>query len=322
MTVTKYFTAIILVFSAMCAKAQTSRENLEELVTKAAEQSNRPAYSPLVKDAAELSLLLSADSLAIAEKNVAAQAAITENLGYYYYTQAPDKSIRYAEKAYTLFITTGNNTRAAQCLHNIAFAYDEQKHNIPEAAKYAKLAIQARTALNDTLSMANMYKYLGYLQGKMHDFPVAEKNIKEAIRLFTLKKYMAGAAVSYHNLALVYEEEHKPDSCIANILFAKKIWIAENNDTNRLFDANNILLRVYTAENRLTEAEQAFHDNESMMNGTAMQNMTRSAYELLDYYKISQAFFSKKNDDKMVKEYVAKYATLKESMEKEGRHVD
>ncbi len=316
------FKSILLLIFCSCKLAAQTADSLTDLVNKASEQTKNRYYTPIVKGPNELNLLLAADSLARVNNNVAAQATINEELGYYYYMADPDKCIEYNIKTYAFYNELNNKKRAVQCFQNIAFAYDEQKHNFPEAAKYTSLAIQAQTDLKDTLSMANMYKYLGLLQGKMHEFVAAKKNEAEAIRLFTLKKFMLGAAVCYRDLAIVYEEEHNPDSIIINILKAKKIWMAENKDAPRLFDANNILIRAYTSQNKLHDAATVFHKNESMMNSRPMQDTRRVYSEVLDYYKTCQTFFSKKNDDKTAKEYLSKYNAYKETLKQQGYNVD
>ena len=321
MKTAKLIAVFLFLFGTLNAIAQTADENLKDFLAKASAQTKGPACIPMVTDPAQLPMLFSADSLAKANNDITGQAAINEQLGQYYFKRDADKSIGYLKKAYTFYIKVDNKKRAALCLQNTSFAFEEQKNDIPEAIKCTKLAIQYQIELKDTLSQANMYKYMGFLEGKTHNFPSAKKNESIAIELFTRKKFMRGVAVCYRDLATVYEEEHKPDSCIANIILAENIWNGYH-DTVRLFDANNILLRVYISSNKLTDAEIAFQKNESMINSDAMQYMPRTYSELLDYYKICQTYFDKKKDDKMVKKYLAKYNNLKDNLKRDGYHLD
>ena len=321
MKAVKLTAAFLLLFGRLNGIAQNADENLKDFLTKASEQTKGPDCIHMVTEPAQLPMLFSADSLAKANNDITGQAAINEQLGQYYFKRHADKSIEYSKKAHTFYVEVNNKKRSALCLQNISFALDEQKHDIPEAIQYAKLAVQAQTELKDTLSQANMYKYIGFLEGKVHNFTDAKKNESIAIELFTRKKFMRGVAVCYRDLATAYEEESNLDSCITNIMLAKNIWDGYH-DTARLFDANNILLRVYISLNKLKDAEIVFQKNESMINSDAIQDMRRAYSELLDYYKISQTYFEKKKDDKMVKEYVTKYNELKDNLKQRGYHID
>ncbi len=317
----KTFSFLCLAIVAIQATAQTRQETVNNLLTSAKEQTIRPSGALLVGNDEGLQLLFSADSIVKTQNDTLGQAAIADQIGLYYYGKDADKSIKYYLEAYPLYMAVNNKKRVVQCLSNIAFAYDEQKHNYPDAIKYTKMSIDIRRAIMDTLGTGNMCKYLGYLQGKTHDYEEAKKNVAEAIRLFSLKNYTPGIAVCYRDLATVYEESGNADSCIINILQAQNIW-AGTHDTLRIFDANNILIRVYTAGNRLQEAENIFHKNEAMMNARSLRNMRRAYMEILDYYKICQAYFSKKKDDKMTAVYLAKYNEYKTEAQQKGFHLE
>ncbi len=318
----KIYVVLLLLTGSLRVSAQTD-DTPASIVTKASEQSKKPYYMGLTARKDPLPLYTAADSLARATGNIPARAVINEGMGFCYYLKDADKCIKYYLAAYDLFNEAGIKMRSAQCLHNIAFAYEEQKSNTPEALKYTKLAIQARTELKDTLSMANMLKYAGYLEGKLHDFTIAKKDVAEAVRMYTLKKSMAGAAVSYHDLALIYDEEHKPDSCIASIVHAKNIWMSDTkSDTSRIFNANNIMLRVYTSQNNLHDAEAVFGENNAMVNSDAMQDTRRAYMDILDFYKNSAAYFGKKSDPKTAEEYNAKYNAYKNELQQHGYHLE
>ena len=314
----------LLLLLTVCSHAEAQTDNTPaSIVAKATEQSKKPYFRGLTDSKDPVPLYTAADSLARATGNIPARAVINEGISLCYYLKDADKCVKYYLTAYDLFNEAGLKMRAAQCLHNIAFAYEEQKSNTAAALKYTLRAIQARTELKDTLNVANMLKYAGYLEGKMHDFRTAKAHVAEAIRLYTLKKTMSGAAVSYHDLALIYDQEHNPDSCLASILTAKNIWISQTpKDTSRIFNANNIMLRVYTSQNTLKDAAAAFNENKALVSTDAMQDTRRVFMDILDYYKNSSAYFDKKSDPKEAKEYLAKYNDYKADLQQHGFHLE
>jgi len=260
-------------------------------------------------------ILLVADSIAKSTNDMAGRAAVNDQLGAYYYTRNADKSIAYFQKARKCYLVVDNKKRAALCLHNIAFAYQEQKKNIPEALKYTQLAIKEQTALKDTLSQANMYKFLGMLQGKMHHYPEAKKSIGRSIMLFSLKSYSRGIAVAMRDLAMVYSDEHKMDSCIMNLLKAKEIWKGYT-DTLRIFNLNNSLLDAYLLSNNPAKARDMILENREIL--TQKQVYFK---DKLDFYQSANKFFNKNKENNMADAFARDYKILSDSLVREGINV-
>ena len=82
------------------------------------------------------------------------------------------------------------------------------------------------------------------------------------------------------------------------------------------------MLRVYTSENRLHDAEAVFSENNTLVNSDAMQETRRSYMDMLDFYKNAEAYFGKRNEPKRAKEYQAKYNAYKEDLEQRGYHLE
>ena len=110
--------------------------------------------------------------------------------------------------------------------------------------------------------------------------------------------------------------------CI-HIVHAKNIWMSDTkSDTSRIFNANNIMLRVYTSQNNLHDAEAVFGENNAMVNSDAMQDTRRAYMDILDFYKNSAAYFGKKSDPKTAEEYNAKYNAYKNELQQHGYHLE
>jgi len=123
-------------------------------------------------------------------------------------------------------------------------------------------------------------------------------------------------AVSYHDLAEVYKEEEKYDSCIYWYLKAKDTWQQVKGNPSRIYLWNSNLMEVYTKTNKLNEAEALYKENDTV-NATAFYYTDQ-----LSFYKASQAFFEKKKDKKMANEYMTRYDTMKDKLRKEGKIVE
>ncbi|HKR04321.1 MAG TPA: hypothetical protein VJY62_06745 [Bacteroidia bacterium] len=263
-------------------------------------------------DSAILNRLLMADSIAVKIKNEPKHASALTKLAQFYYDKYPDKSIEYNNAAADLFSKLGDTRWAGFSTQNIAFAYYEKKDNPSKAEEYMKKALVYWEQMNDTLGEANNIKYLGMLQGKLHKFDEAKGSIWKAINKFESRNYKFGTAVSYFDLASVYEDENKKDSAIYYLKKAKEFWETVS-DTFRLFGINNFCFRLYLADKKLREAYNSYTANNTMIKCEAVYWLDK-----LNFYNYSQNYFSKKGEKKREENYRILYTALKDSLTKSG----
>ncbi len=307
-----YKTTLLLLFCLVSfgAMAQSTAEQLKKYTADANKAEDDEEYMAIMK---------SADSFAKKMNDVEGQATVARSVGNHYYNTDADECIKYLQKAFRLYSTAGNKKEATYCLQNIALAYEDKKKDYAEAMKYVRRAINARIELKDTMEMANMYKYQGYVFGKMHNFPEGKKSAAKAVQLYTIKNYQPGLAVTYRDLAIVYEEEREYDSSIALMLKAKAIWSTGENKTtyqSRIYGNNSDLVRIYTKDGKMEDAETLVHENEAI-NATDFQHT-----EVLAFYKEGRDFYSKNKDKDNSKIYKEKYADLRQTMKDKGANVD
>ena len=305
---------IALVFMLFCpslsAIAQVNEAQLKTYLAAADKAETEDDY---------VSAMTSADSFARKANDVAAQAKINQSMGSHYFNIDADESIKYSQKAFRLFTTAGNKKDAALCLQNLAFVYVEKKKDYPEAMKYLKRTVNARMELQDTLSAANMLKYQAMVYGKMHDYKAGKASAAKAIHFFTIKNFTEGVAVSYLDLALVFEEERQYDSAIAYVLKAKEIWTAETRKAkyqNRIYGNNAALIRMYDKADNSTEAEAMIHENEAI-DASKLYDV-----ELMSFYKEARDFYARNKDKENAKIYREKYAVLLQKQKDEGKNIE
>jgi tetratricopeptide (TPR) repeat protein len=295
----------------LTANAQPPELLIKNMIGLANQESNDTAYLKIIK---------SADSLAQAIANPTIQARVNQAAAGHFYATDADKSIEYQQKAHQLYLTAGNKSEATVCLQNIAFTYEEQKKNYDEALQYAQKAIAVRIELKDTMEQANMYKYIAFLHGKMHNFEAAKQNGAMAVTLYTTQHYLPGLAVTYRNLALVYEEEKKYDSSVRLLQQAITIWQGnpenEHISGTRLYGCRNELIRIYTSMGKMKLAESEIQENMAV-------DASRFHYiQQLGFLKEARDFYTKKKDKSNAKFYTDRYATMANSLRAEGKHID
>ncbi|MCF8448323.1 MAG: tetratricopeptide repeat protein [Taibaiella sp.] len=301
----------LLCTGAFSAIAQTGSAEIKNMIGQANQMADEDEYRQMMK---------SADSFARKVNNVEGQARVNQALAGHFYEKDADESIKYQQKAYRLLVTAGYKDEAASSLLNIATAYEEYKKDYDEALKFSKRALNAYVELKDTLGQANVHKYIGVLHGKMRNFDDAKKSVAKAVQYYTIKDNPPGLAVSYHNLALVYEEEREYDSSIALLLRAKDIWSKRpdnpNNAASRIYGCNNQLIRIYTKAKKMSEAEAMVKENEPV-DGTKFHYTGQ-----FNFYKEARDFYTKNKDKENANIYKDKYNEMREGLKAEGKKVD
>jgi len=309
----KIFAAIFLLatFPTYMTYAQSpATDEVKRLITDAGKAGTEEEYLILMKRA---------DSTARRADDLGLQAKVNQDLGNHYFATDADECIKYLQKAHSQFTSAGNKKAATICLHNIAFAYEDQKKDYENAMKFTKRAITAQTELKDTLQMANMYKYQCMLYGKLHNFKEGKKSADKAKQLYNAKNFRPGLAVTYRDLAILYEEEGQIDSSVAFMKMALDIWNSpelKSDNGSRIYGINSDLIRIYAKAKHPEDAEFMIYQNEQA-DASKLYDV-----EQLKFYKEAKDFLAKNKDKEKAKLYREKYNEQREKMKAEGKHVN
>ena len=166
------------------------------------------------------------------------------NLGYSLYNSHPEQCIDLIQRAAEVYYAQNNKTQAAFCYQNAAFAYNEQLQHSDSAIYFIEKAIPIWEETHDTLNLANILKYLGWLKAEQHQFEVGKVHIKQAINLFEAAKFPSGRAVAWFDMAKLFELQGKPDSSI-HYYHKNKAFFLAKQDTLRIYLANTAIIRNY-----------------------------------------------------------------------------
>ena len=132
----------------------------------------------------------------------------------------------------------------ARCLQSLGFTYEEDLKDFFKAFYYISSAIEKYKIIKDTLSEANLDKYIGIIYSNLGASKIGIIKVNDAIKLFKEKKYPEGEYVSFFDLGIIYYNTQNIDSSINYLNMAKKFW-TEKNTPVRVFAINNYLIRCY-----------------------------------------------------------------------------
>lgn len=162
------------------------------------------------------------------------------------YQESPKSSIDIFKELALRFKAGNNVPKAAITNLNVANIYDEHFLDFTSAHHYASLSLDNWKAVKDDMQIANLKKYLGYLNGKLGNYETGKEEIMEAIRLYNKMAYDQGVAVSNFNLARVYYEEKNYEGAIKPFKDGLKYW-TENENAGRIFTMNTFGMQLYRA---------------------------------------------------------------------------
>lgn len=217
----------------------------------------------IVSDLSAFPELQALDSARIAAEDTGSTyrlAEICEQIGTALYQLDPRQGIRYFKAAAYYYQQQGNLDKAALCLQNIAFSYEEKLGEPEKALPFAEAAVTKWRAAGEPLQEANMLKYLGLLQGQTGQFEAAKRNLFSAVSLFHQNNHESGVAVSHFNLAHLYLEASQFDSCAYYLQQARSFWIKQQSPL-RLFLINNAALQMHLEQENREAAKAPYREN-------------------------------------------------------------
>ena len=234
------------------------------------------------------------------------------NLGSSFYERNPEKCIILLDRAAILYENVGNKKQQALSYQNIAFTYFEKLDKIDSAIYFIDEAIPIWIEIQDSINLANILKYLGMLQGKKGDFSKGIESIRQAIALFNKGNFKPGIAVSYFDLASLYESANQLDS--SNFYFNKnKEYFESVKDTGRIFRVNNKLFENYIKSGNLTSASEVYDRN------LKLEKSNRVYWQqLIDYYRLTMKYFKLLDNVEMYNLIAEKYSQLNDSLTNQG----
>ncbi len=235
--------------------------------------------------------------------------------GEYYSKGEAEAAITNFMKAYELYQRGLNSKDMAICLHSIAFAYDELLHNDQQALQYVEKSIVVHRNDNDTLEMANMYKYMGMLKARMGNYATAKEDIRAAVSYFSLKNYEPGIAVSMYDMALVYINEKKADSALFYLEKAKMYWV-ERKNPGRIFGINNTFIELTHSINDTGKGSTLINENRQILTSGNIYFRDK-----LKFYYLAAKYYGN-NSMPGQPDYKGLYNRLADSLTRQGIKVE
>ena len=202
------------------------------------------------------------------------------NIGFQEYTKNPLGALPYFINAANAYQFLDSFNKSGNVFLNVAGIYEEHTLHIDSAMIFAGHSLNNYRKGSDSMQIANLYKYYGYLVGIDGNIPTGINIIDTAIGIYTRHEFQQGVAVSRYNLArlaFIQKEYQKVDSLLD---LAAKVWIQER-DAFRYFLINQLRLEVGIATSNSLLIDHAIQQNDSILMESELSDALIANYQKL-----------------------------------------
>jgi len=203
-------------------------------------------------------------------------------------------------------ITSGESSELRRYIFNIqnkGFVLEEKQQDYSNALAEIDKALSIWKSIGDTLSIANLQKYKGYLYGKLKQFEKGKSELRSSIELFKIKSFDAGVAVSQHDFSLLYAFENNIDSALYYEIASNNFWITRK-DTLRIVVGYIQLIYLYQKKKNIKQAVELQQLSNAMLNNTNTQWLP-----LINFYYVSYKLYEETKNNKLTEKYKKLYST-------------
>jgi len=191
------------------------------------------------------------------------------------YNEAPHISISAFEQISKYSRKVEDFRKSGTANLNIAGIYDEKFKSYSEALKYSLESMKDWEALGDSMQIANLKKYIGFLHGQDNNFVEAEKHVHEAIKIYRILDFKEGIAVSKINLSKIKLKE-----AIQYFNESKSFWQSKNKKS-RIFDNNLVGIELFNELNNNLEVNSLIRENEKILKNLEINKFLMNKFEEL-----------------------------------------
>ncbi len=210
----------------------------------------------------------------------AVPVAELEKQGFEAYQKSPVLAIPIFKKVAEQYREAQNGKKTALTYLNIANLYDEHKGDIDSAMIYSHKSLATWTEENDTMQMANLYKYIGLLKGRNAQYEDAELSINTAIGMYKQMGFEQGVAVSEFNMADVHYQSKNYNEGLRLYDKSKDFWVTRK-DTGRIYAQNILGVKLYDAVGNKDMVQKLIKENQTIESQKEVNKYVKEKFDEL-----------------------------------------
>ncbi len=203
-----------------------------------------------------------------------------EKKGVELFQNAPEEAVMIFKKLAVEYRQLKNFEKQGIVNLNIANIYDEHLNQLDSALVFSQKSLSIWKENNDSLQMANLYKYIGLLKGRAGDFTEAKSAIEKAVELYTKKNFDQGRVVSEFNLADIYFREGNFRESESLWIKSKEFWSSKNNKY-RIFTSNLLGIQLYDKMGSKDQVQSLIKENRAIAAEIKIDSHLENRFEKL-----------------------------------------
>lgn len=203
-----------------------------------------------------------------------------ERRAYNIFLKSPRESLGMYFKISNEYAAIGNVAKQALIELNISNIYDEYTDDVKKASHHGHKSLALWESLKDTMQIANLFKYCGYLSAKEGAIDYGKMQLNKAEQLYFGLSYPQGTAITHFNMARVFKMEKNYEQAQRFLKLSKTFWTKEN-DLGRIFTLNNFGIELNKETHNDKEVKALISENENIMTREKIHKSQVSKFDQL-----------------------------------------
>ncbi|MDB4438886.1 hypothetical protein N9176_01420 [bacterium] len=203
-----------------------------------------------------------------------------EKISFKMFQKNPVRSISFYNEMANIYSRQDKKDKAANTHFNISKIYTQYTTDVKRASHHGHMSLGLWEQLKDTMQMANLFNYCGYLSAMEGNVDFGMLQLNKAEQLFIGLESYEGKALTYYNMARVFLVEGENEKAEQFFKLSKKYW-TENFNADRVFELNNFAVKIYKQLNSATEVQKVVNENNQILKKQAISPILEAAFKEL-----------------------------------------
>jgi len=200
-----------------------------------------------------------------------------EKISVKMYERNPVRSIPFYDEMANIYATQNRSVERAQTHLKLSNIYTDHTNDIKKASHHAHMALGIYEQLRDTVQMANLFGYCGYMSAAEGNVEFGKLQLNKAEQLYIGLNDQDGKTTTYFNMAKVFYIAREYQQSEKFLKLAKNYWTQKGDFVN-VFSANNFAIKLFKELENASAIKTVIEENRAFLAKHKIDKALESAF--------------------------------------------
>lgn len=196
------------------------------------------------------------------------------------YEKNPVRSIRFFDEMANIYGQQNQSLKRASTHLRLANIYSDYTNDIQKASHHAHMALGIYEQIKDTLQMAKLFSYCGYMSAQEGNVDFGKLQLNKAEQLFIGMNDQEGKVSTYFNMARVFYMEGNFEKSENFLKLARKYY-DNSKDATSVFRLNNFAIELYRKIKNKSKVKSSIEENNRILKENKVDKILVSTFQKL-----------------------------------------